>query len=161
MADKLDEDSLVRSLEVNNVNQAVSDVVWVTPKINGRTLKMELDTSSAVSTLPVQTYKEMFSKTSMVTNEAILKTYSGEKIAPEGKLHVRVEYNNQVKDLTLYVVKTRGPALFGRDWLHQIQLDLKPVCTSAKEKPTQDTQRKVEELLAKIQRSVSGRHWHT
>ena len=120
MADKLDEDSLVRSLEVNNVNQAVSDVVWVTPKINGQTLKMELDTSSAVSTLPVQKYKEMFSKTTMVTNEATLKTYSGEKIAPEGKLHVRVEYNNQVKDLTLYVVKTRGPALFGRDWLHPL-----------------------------------------
>ena len=45
MADELDDDSLVRSLEVNNVNQAVGDVIWVTPKVNGQTLKMELDTS--------------------------------------------------------------------------------------------------------------------
>ena len=110
---------------------------------------MELDTGSAVSTLPVQKYKEMFPSKPLVATEAILKTYSGEKITPEGKLHVRVEYNNQVKDLTLYVVKTRGPALFGRDCLHQIQLDWKLICAIAKEQPTQDAQRKLEELLDK------------
>jgi len=38
----------------------------VTPKINGQTLKMELDTDSAVSTLPVQKYKEMFPNTPLV-----------------------------------------------------------------------------------------------
>ena len=58
MADELDDDSLVGSLEVNNVNQAAVDVIWVTPKVNGQTLKMELDTGSAVSTLPVQKYKK-------------------------------------------------------------------------------------------------------
>ena len=110
---------------------------------------MELDTGSAVSTLPAQKYKEMFRNTPLVTTEAILKTYSGEKLAPEGKLHVRVEYNNQVKDVTLHVVKTRGPALFRRDWLHQIRLDWKLICAIAKEKPTRDTQRKLEVLLDK------------
>jgi len=149
MADELDDDSLVGSLEVNNVNQAADDVIWLTPKVNGQTLKMELDTVSAVSTPPVLKYKEMFPNTPLVATEAILKTHSGEKIAPEGKLHVRVEYNNRVKDLTLYVVKTRGPALFGRDWLHQIQLDWKLVCAIAKEQPTQDAQRKLEGLLDK------------
>ena len=149
MADELDDDSLVGSLEVNNVNQAVGDVLWVTPRFKGQTLKMELDTGSAVSTLPVQKYMEMSPSTPLIATEAILKTYSGEKIALECKLHVRVEYNNQVKDLTLYVVKTRGPALFGRDWLHQNQLDWKFICVIAKEQPTQDTQRKLEELLDK------------
>ena len=139
MADELDDDSLVGSLEVNNVNQAVGDVIWETPKVNSQTLTMELDTGSAVSTLPVQKYKEIFPNTPLVATEAILKTYSEEKIAPEGKLHVRVEYNNQVKDLTFYVVKTLGLALFGRDWLYQIQLDWKLLCAIAKELPTQDT----------------------
>ena len=112
------------SLEVNNVNHGVvGDVIWVKPKVNGHTLKMELDTGSAISTLPLETYKETFPNTPLVDTTAILKTFSGEKITPEGKLLVRVEHNNQVKDLTLYVVKTQGPALFGRDWLHQIQLD--------------------------------------
>jgi len=91
----------------------------------------------------------MFPNTPLVATKTILKTYSGEKIAPEGKLHVRVEFNNQVKDLTLYVFKTRGPALFARDWLHQIRLDWKLICVIAKEQPTQDTQEKLEELLDK------------
>jgi len=44
-----------------------------------------------------------------------------------------------------------GPCIvcIGRDWLHQIQLDWKLICAIAKEQPTQDTQRKLEELLDK------------
>ena len=74
MADELDDDNFIRCLEVNNVNQAVGEVIWVTPTVNGQTLKMELDTGSAVSTLPAQKYKEMFPNTPLVTTEAILKT---------------------------------------------------------------------------------------
>ena len=88
------------------------------PKVNVHTLKIELDTGSAISTIPSKTYKETFSNTPLVDTTAILKTYSGEKITPEGKLLVRMEHNNKVKDFTLYVVKTQGPVLFGRDWLH-------------------------------------------
>ena len=68
-----------------------------------------------------------------MTTEAILKTYSGERIIPEGKLDVRVNYNNQVKDLTLYAVKTLGPALFWRDWLQPVQLDWKRIGSITKE----------------------------
>ena len=89
------------SLEVNNVkNGVVGDVTWVTPKVNGHAMKMELDAGSAISTLPLETYKETFSNTPLVDTTAILKTYSGEKITPEGKLLVCVEHNNQVKDST-------------------------------------------------------------
>jgi hypothetical protein len=34
-----------------------------------------------------------------------LKTYSGEKIIPEGVMHVIVQYNNQSANLDLYVVR--------------------------------------------------------
>ena len=108
---------------------------------------MELDTGSAISTLPLQKYKEMFADTPLVDTKAILKTCSGEKIKPEGKLIVCVEHNNQLKNLTLYVVETQGPALFRRDWLHQIQLDWKLICAISKEKPPQQTQKKLEKLL--------------
>ena len=146
--DERDDESLVASVEVNNINHGIAgDIIWVTPKVNGHTLKMELDTGSAISTLPLETYKETFPNTPLVETTAILKTYSGEKITPEGKLLVRVEHNKQVKDLTLYVVKTEGPALFGRDWLHQIQLDWKRICAISKEQPTQDTQKKLEKLI--------------
>ena len=65
----------------------------------------------------------MFPKTPLVKTEAILKTYSCERITSEGKLYVCVEHNNQVKDLTLYVIDSHSPALFGRDWLLEIELD--------------------------------------
>ena len=95
----------------------------------------------------MQKYKEIFADTPLVNTKASLKPSLGEKIKPEGKLLVRVEHNNQVKNLTLYVVERHGPALFGRDWLHQIQLDWKQICTISKEKPPQETQKKLKKLL--------------
>ena len=95
----------------------------------------------------METYKETFPNTPLVDTTAILKTYSGEKITPEGKLPAWVEHNSQVKDLTLYVVKTQGLQSFGRDWLHQIQLHWKRMCAISKEQPTQDTQKKLERLI--------------
>lgn len=84
MGDERDDDSLVASLEVNNVNQVTAgEVISVTPRTNGHTLKMELDTGSAISTPPLQKYKEMFVDTPLVDTKAILKTHSGEKIKPE------------------------------------------------------------------------------
>ena len=57
--DERDDGSLVALLEVNNVNQvAAGDVIWVKTKINGHILKMELDTDSAISTLPLQEYRQ-------------------------------------------------------------------------------------------------------
>ena len=50
-----------------------------------------------------------------------------------------MKHNNHLKDLTLYVVKTQGPALFGEDWLHKIKLFPK--------RSHQSTQNKVEKVL--------------
>lgn len=58
---------------VNNVTQvATGDVNWVTPKIKGHSLKMELDTGSVISTLPLQMYEEKFPDTQLVDTKAIL-----------------------------------------------------------------------------------------
>ena len=117
MDDERNDCSLVALLEVNNVNQLASgDVIWVKTKINGHILKMELDTDTTISTLTLQKYKETFPNTPLVNTTAILKTYLGEKIKLEGKLLVHVEQNNQIKDLTLYVVKTQGSTIGYTKW---------------------------------------------
>lgn len=65
MDDDRDDGSLVALLEVNNVNQvAAGDVIWMKTKINGHILKMELDSGSATSTLPLKKYMETFPNTS-------------------------------------------------------------------------------------------------
>lgn len=57
----------------------------------------------------------------------MLKAYTGEKIEPEGMLNVEVKYKEETHQLNLYVVKTQGPALLGRDWLQSITLDWKAI----------------------------------
>ena len=68
--DERDDDSLVALLEVNNVTQVAAHVIWVTPKINGHTLKMELDTGSAIFTLSLQMNKKKFPDTPLVDTKA-------------------------------------------------------------------------------------------
>ena len=63
----------------------------------------------------------------------VLKTYGGERLKPEGKLNVKVDYLGQVVQTSLYVVKVDGPALLGRDWLRLIKLnwhEIKAVCSA-------------------------------
>lgn len=54
-----------------------------------------------------------------------LKAYTGQKITQKGEMKVIVKSKGQEKGPTLKVVETPGPALFGRDWLSQIQLNWK------------------------------------
>ena len=61
------------------------NVMWVTPNIDGKPLKMELDTGSAVSTIPYKKYKEQFSHAKLLESEITLKTYTGEKNCTQGK----------------------------------------------------------------------------
>ena len=49
--------------------------------------------------------------------------YTGQIITPKEELKCNVKFKGQGKELTLQVVETPGPALFGRDWPSKIQLD--------------------------------------
>ena len=90
-------------------------VIWVSPEVQGRVIKMELDTGSAVSVLPYKQYKERFGYVKLAKSDIKLKTYTGEKITPNGEMKCNVKFKGQEKELTLQVVETPGPALFGRD----------------------------------------------
>ena len=59
---------------------------------------------------PLSQYKSIRTYFQIDTT-AILKTYSGENIKLEGKLLVRVEHSNQVKDLALCVVKIHNACI--------------------------------------------------
>ena len=55
-----DNDDYLNSLEINRVGHK-DNVIWVTPTVEGKLLKMELDTGSAVSVIPYQLYQEQYS----------------------------------------------------------------------------------------------------
>ena len=116
----VDEEELL-TVSINTVKR--SDIISVTPKIEGKYLKMELDTGSAISVIPIRIYKELFHHKPLSATNTILKTYSGQTITPAGIINVSVNYEGQEHKLVLFVVKNDSPSLFGRAWLKYIKLD--------------------------------------
>lgn len=103
--------------------------ISVLPVVNGKKMEMELDTGAAVSLIPWEQYKNTLSQLPLQPTDIMLKTYTGEPLAPEGVIKVQVRLNKQCADLPLYVVKVDAPALFGREWLRVIKLNWKDLKT--------------------------------
>ncbi|XP_036815479.1 uncharacterized protein LOC118943635 [Oncorhynchus mykiss] len=137
------DERLIGTMALNTVTSPSSSIIWVTPDIKGKPLKMELDTGSAVSIISTTVYNEHFKAIKLKNTNVLLKTYSGERLSPMGALQVRVHYGGQTQQLQLYVVPGTGPPLFGREWLSKIKLnwcDLKMLHTfQSKEKGTDQT----------------------
>ena len=138
------EEEELLTVSINTVKR--SDVIIVTPRIEGKHLQMELDTGSAISVIPIRTYKELFSHKPLSETKTRLKTYSGETITPAGIINVLVNYEGQEHNLDLFVVKKDSPSLFGRAWLKHIKLDWNSIKFLQTGKSTEDN---VQELLQK------------
>ena len=77
-SDDGDSDDYLGSLEVNNVSDK-DHVIWVSPEVQGRVIKMELETGSAVSVLPYKQYKEHFGHVKLAKSHVTLKPTLGRK----------------------------------------------------------------------------------
>ena len=99
------------------------------PRLNKTPVPMEVDTDAAVSILSKRacdcSWKEIL-KPVLKTSD-VLRTYSDEIIKVMGKVDVDVEYNNQLRTLSLVVVEGDGPNLLGRNWLRHIKLNWEAV----------------------------------
>ena len=83
--------------------------------VKGKDLTMEIDTGSAVSIITERISLKYFQHLQQQESSLQLCTYTSEIVKPEGVLSVLVTYQKQVKTLPLYVLKSKGPCLFGRD----------------------------------------------
>ena len=148
--DESDSDDTFASLEIHKVDKTSINIICVTPEVNGKPLQMELDTGSAVSVIPYTQYTAMFKSEMLHETGTTLKTYTGEKIEPEGLLNVEVKYKGEAHQLKLYVVKTQGPALHGRDLLQSITLDWNAIkALSTGTSSSKDPLPRVQEILDK------------
>lgn len=84
-------------------------IIWMTPEVEGKRLKMELDTRSALLLISLKEYKEKFAK--LKQTPVLLKTYTGDKVAYVGKM----KYECKRKILDLYVLNLGGVPLFRRE----------------------------------------------
>ena len=95
-------------------------------KLDQIPIKMELDTGAAVSVMSEQQWKETFTETKPLEpyTGKPLHGYSGHEVQVVGQVMVNVEYGNQRRELPLLIVTgQQRPPLFGRDWLHSIQIE--------------------------------------
>nr|XP_055076811.1 uncharacterized protein K02A2.6-like [Misgurnus anguillicaudatus] len=137
------------NLEIYSLKSDLKQAIWLTPQVNGQTIRMELDTGSAVSVMSQHEFKEHFKYNKLKPSPVKLKTYTGEPIIPLGIMPVTVKYNDQQSELDLYIVPTDGPALWGRDWLRKMQLDWKSIKSLQITVPESlCTKKKLEEVLA-------------
>ncbi|CAG2207359.1 unnamed protein product [Mytilus edulis] len=120
-----DSDNCIASLETFEINNSKSskDVMWLKPTVEGVTLKMEIDTGSAVSVISQADFSKRLGHVKLVEATITLQTYSGESIKPLRCANVKVHYKGETHALPLYVVPKGGPPLFGREWLKHIKLD--------------------------------------
>ena len=72
----VDEEELL-TVSINTVNR--SDIISVTPKIEGKYLKMELDTGSAISVIPIRIYKELFHHRPLSVTKTAQKAFQNVK----------------------------------------------------------------------------------
>lgn len=143
-----DSDNGLASLEIYSMNGGDKNAIWLSPQVNGQTVKMELDTGSAVSVMSQWEFEKLFRNAKLKKTMVLLKTYTGEKIIPLGVMPVMVQYNNQQCTLDLYIVKKGGPALWGRDWLRKIQLDWRCIKNLQFSQPViKSTEMKLNKLL--------------
>lgn len=104
--------------------------LMVDVKLDGRPLKMEVDTGAAVSVCSAARFEQLWPDSGPVLEpcSAHLRTYSGEPISVLGKVTVSVGCAGQVARLPLIIVDGAGPPLFGRNWLDRIRLDWPAIC---------------------------------
>ena len=81
-----------------------TSMIWVTPRVAGQHLKMEVDTGSAYSVIPLSVYKEMFQNQELQPTSVTLHIYTRELVVPVGKLRVNVQYKQHKANLDLYVI---------------------------------------------------------
>lgn len=86
---------------------------------------MVIDTGAAVSIISQQEYRRSFAHLPLEGARVKLKTYTGECIPVLGQFTATVQYEDQVNELPLIVVKGNGPNLCGRNWLQKVKLNWK------------------------------------
>ena len=85
-------------------------------KLDGKPLRMEVDTGAAVSLLSEKTYQSLFPRVQLLPLTMKPRTYSREPLTVVGQQEVEFKHGEQLATLPLLVVQGKGPSLLGRNW---------------------------------------------
>ena len=118
------------SFTVCYMDQTSNRPIHVELLLDGKPCDLEVDTGAAVSIMSEKRVKKVLPGAQLRKTNVSLRTYTAQKIPVKGKLQVMVQYGQQQKSLTCYVVEGDGPCLMGRDWLKHIRLNWREISTT-------------------------------
>ncbi len=95
--------------------------------IDNKPLSMELDSGAVRSTISERVYQANFAHIPINQSKLVFKSYSGDVIPMLGCIDVKLDYQGQKSDVTLFVVKGSKPCLLGRDIMSNIKLNWKQI----------------------------------
>ena len=111
---------------------------------------MEIDTGSAVATMPVVRFNKVFKDHPREKTDIQIKTASNHIVIPNSLTHVKVSYNEQTCILPLYLMDDENfPILLGRSWLEKLRLpwsEMFPVSSTAAVKNSSNSNPEMEIL---------------
>ncbi|XP_003741639.1 uncharacterized protein K02A2.6-like [Galendromus occidentalis] len=100
------------------------DPIRVTVLINNHPVRMEIDSGSGISTMPLQEFQRILPGYQRFETDICLRTATGESFTPHSYAMVEVKLNNISSCLRLYLFdQPKFPTLFGRQWLRKFPLD--------------------------------------
>lgn len=103
---------------LNNItSKPMIESIKVNVTLNGQKLTMELDTGSAISTIPETVDKQIFGSQKLGSTNIRLTTYIGNQIEVLGTREISIRVKQDVKPLLFYVVRHAKVPLLGRDFI--------------------------------------------
>lgn len=95
--------------------------------VNNVRLNFEIDTGSAVTVISEEIFNKYFSTLKLNPSKLVLQSYNNSIIHTLGYVSLSFSYNNQSRNLDVYVVRDGGPPLLGRDFLLKFKLQISPL----------------------------------
>ena len=152
--DTRDAEQDLSNLGIFSVRGNNNNPIWIEPEIDGKFVRMELDTGSALSVMSKRDFEDMFGNKPLEKTSVTLKTYSGEMLKPLGYINAEVKYRDQNANLKVYVLNTGCHPLFGREWLQSIQINWKSLKSLYKMKMCESNPPKSLEQMLKTYENV-------
>ena len=114
--------------DLYNLHDNHTEPYHIMVTLNDLPVQMELDTGAAVSVISEATYNSIQRESqALEPSNSRLRTYTGESIQVLGTTRIKARYDKKELSLSIHVVPGSGPNLLGRDWISQLEVDLKSI----------------------------------
>ena len=106
------------SISIYKVTISEAGIIWVKSLINGKLIKMQLDTGLSRTIISCSDSIRNFDHKILCGTNVVIRTYFGKELKSLSYDLVNVRLNDKCYKLKLLVVNVRAPPLMGRDWLN-------------------------------------------